>query len=246
MPQHVSPKHAPTQHALLNNIDHRDLRVVATRGAAWGDAEMAALTFPAEFRSVQAYYPIVFQKTADGSFQPVALFGFRPGQNLFLSGDAWDAGYVPLAVERQPFLIGLSADGEPMMHIDLAHPRVSREQGEALFRTHGGTTDFLDRATSTLQALHEGTRATPAFVDALLRHELLESFVLDIELEEGGSQHRLAGFYTLHEERLTKLDGDALAQLQRDGHLEAIYMAIASLSHFRDLIERVRRTHVDA
>ncbi len=249
------PQRAPPQHALLNNIDHRDLRVVATRGAAWGDAEMAALTFPAEFRSVQAYYPIVFQKTADGGFQPVALFGFRQGQNLFLSGDAlsgdalsgeaWDAGYVPLAVERQPFLIGMSADGEPMLHIDLAHPRVSLDQGEALFRTHGGTTDFLDRATSTLQALHEGTRATPAFIDALLRHELLESFVLDIELEDG-DQHRLAGFYTLHEERLAKLDGAALAQLQRDGHLEPIYMAIASLSHFRDLIERVRRTHVDA
>lgn len=240
MPQPHRPRHA-----LLNNIDHRDLRVVATRGEAWGDAEMAALTFPAEFRNVQAYYPIVFQKTADGGFQPVALFGFRQGQNLFLSGDNWDAGYVPLAVERQPFLIGLAADGEPMMHIDLAHPRVSSDRGEALFRTHGGTTDFLDRATATLQALHEGTRATPAFVDALLRCELLESFVLDIELEEG-DQHRLAGFYTLHEERLARLDGDALAQLQRDGHLEPIYMAIASLSHFRDLIERVRRTHADA
>ncbi len=270
MPQHSSHKHAPPQHAsprhaLLNNIDHRDLRVVATRGAAWGDAEMAALTFPAEFRSVQAYYPIVFQKTADGGFQPVALFGFRQGQNLFLSGDAlsrdtlsgdalsgdalsgeiWEAGYVPLAVERQPFLIGMSADGEPMLHIDLAHPRVSLDQGEALFRTHGGTTDFLDRATSTLLALHEGTCATPAFIDALLRDELLESFVLDVELEDG-DQHRLAGFYTLHEERLAKLDGAALGQLQRDGHLEPIYMAIASLSHFRDLIERVRRTHVVA
>lgn len=246
MSEHALPKHVVPTHALLNNIDHRDLRVVATRGAAWGDAEMAALTFPAEFRSVQAYYPIVFQKTADGGFQPVALFGFRRGQNLFLAAEGWDAGYVPLAVERQPFSIGLSADGEPMMHIDLAHPRVSREQGEALFRTHGGTTDFLDRASSTLQVLHEGTRATPAFVDALLRHDLLESFVLDIELEEGGGQHRLAGFYTLHEERLAKLDGDALARLQRDGHLEPIYMAIASLSHFRDLIERVRRTHADA
>lgn len=240
------PAHAPPRHAPLNNVDHHDLRVIATRGAAWGDDAMAALTFPAEFRAAQAYYPIVFQKTADGGVQPVALFGFRQGQNLFLSGETWDAGYVPLAVERQPFLIGLSADGEPMMHIDLAHPRVSRERGEALFRTHGGTTDFLDRATSTLQALHEGTRATPDFIDALLRHDLLESFVLDIALEAGGGQHRLAGFYTLHEERLARLDGDALARLQREGHLEPIYMAIASLSHFRDLIERVRQAHVDA
>ena len=38
---------------------------------------MFALTFPAEFRNLQAHYPIVFRKTRDGQFQPIALFGFR-------------------------------------------------------------------------------------------------------------------------------------------------------------------------
>lgn len=233
------------RHAQLNNLDHRDLRIATGRGAAWGDDMMSALTFPREFRDVQSSYPIVFQKSADGSFQPVALFGFRQGQNLFLGPAGWDAHYVPLAVERQPFLIGLSADGEPMMHIDLDHPRVGREQGEALFRTHGGTTDYLDRMSSMLLALHEGVQAIPAFVDALLRHDLLESFVLDIETDDG-AQHRLAGFYTVHEERLAALAADAVANLHRDGHLEAIYFAIASLSNFRDLIERVRRAQAHA
>ena len=228
------------RHAQLNNIDHRDLRVVTERGAAWGDDVMSALTFPAEFRNLQAHYPIVFQKASDGSFQPVALLGFQPGQNLFLDERGWDALYLPLAIERQPFLIGLSVEGEPMMHIDLDHPRVGHDHGEPLFRIHGGTTEFLDRMASTLQALHEGLQAVPGFVDALLRHELLESFVLDITLDDG-AQHRLAGFYTINEERLSRLDGEALAALHREGHLEAIYMAIASLSRFRDLIERVRR-----
>lgn len=228
------------RHAQLNNIDHRDLRVVTERGAAWGDDVMSALTFPGEFRNLQAHYPIVFQKSADGSFQPVALLGFQPGQNLFLDERGWDARYLPLAIERQPFLIGLSVDGEPMMHIDLDHPRVGHDQGEPLFRTHGGTTEFLDRMASTLQALHAGLQAVPGFVDALLRHELLESFVLDVSLDDG-AQHRLAGFYTINEERLARLDGEALAALHGAGHLEAIYMAIASLSRFRDLIERVRR-----
>lgn len=228
------------RHAQLNNIDHRDLRVITERGAAWGDDVMSALTFPAEFRNLQACYPIVFQKAADGSFQPVALLGFQTGQNLFLDERGWDALYLPLAIERQPFLIGLSVEGEPMMHIDLDHPRVGHDRGEPLFRTHGGTTEFLDRMASTLQALHEGLQAVPGFVDALLRHELLESFVLDITLDDG-AQHRLAGFYTINEERLSRLDGEALAVLHVEGHLEAIYMAIASLSRFRDLIERVRR-----
>lgn len=240
------------RHAQLNNIDHRDLRVVTARGAAWGDDVMSALTFPAEFRSVQAYYPIVFQKSADGSFQPVALFGFHAGQNLFLNSDVlrsdapdgqgWDAAYVPLSVQRQPFLIGRSEAGELVVHIDLDHPRVGHAQGEPLFRAHGGTTDVMEHAASVLQALHDGLGATPAFVAALLREELLESFVLDVESGDG-QPFRLAGFYTIHEERLGQLAPETLATLQRDGHLEAIYMAMASLSHFRDLIDRARRVH---
>jgi len=229
------------QHALLNNIEHRDLRIDTARDAALGDDVMFAITFPAEFRNVQAYYPIVFRKTAEGAFQPVALFGFQEGRNLFLQDGRWDAAYLPLAIERQPFLIG--RDGEELMvHIDLDHPRARTGQGEVLFREQGGTTEFLDRITSVLLALHDGLQATPAFVDALLRHELLESFALDAELADG-TVNRLVGFYTINEERLRGLDGAALQQLHRDGHLEPVYMAMASVSRFRDLIDRMNRSH---
>lgn len=229
------------QHVLLNNIDHARLRVIAARGAAYGDAVMYAVTFPAELRNVQACYPIVFQKTADGSFQPLALFGFTPGQNLFLDDERWDAPYVPLAIERQPFLIGRS-DEELVMHVDLDSPRIGTDTGEPLFLPHGGTSEFLERMNSVLRALHEGLQATPAFIDALLAHDLLESFVLDIQLDDG-SEHRLAGFYTINEERLRALDGAALERLHRQGYLEPVFMAVASLAHLRDLIDRVNRRH---
>lgn len=229
------------QHVLLNNIDHARLRVIAARGAAYGDAVMHAVTFPAELRNVQACYPIVFQKTADGSFQPLALFGFTPGQNLFLDGERWDAPYIPLAIERQPFLIGRS-DEELVMHVDLDSPRIGTDTGEPLFLPHGGTSEFLERMNSVLRALHEGLQATPAFIDALLAHDLLESFVLDIQLDDG-SEHRLAGFYTINEERLRALDGAALERLHRQGHLEPVFMVVASLAHLRDLIDRVNRRH---
>lgn len=240
---------------LLNNIDHRDLRVDPRRGARFGDQVMSAATFPAEFRNVQTHYPIVFRATGDGGFQPIALFGLREHENLFLKGDVlkgdgldedhWDADatYLPLAVERQPFLIGTSEDGGLLMHVDLDSPRVGTDSGEALFREHGGTTDFLDRMNSVLLALYEGLQGTAAFIDALQRHGLLEPFALDVQLDDG-SQVRLAGLHTIAEERLRALDGDALAQLSRDGHLEAAYMAVASLSNLRILIERMNRAHV--
>jgi len=224
---------------LLNNIDHKGLRVITARSAAYGDDVKFALTFAAEFRNIQAHYPIVFHKTADGKFQAIALLGFQDKENLFLGPDGWDAPYVPLTIERQPFLIGFR-DREPLVHIDLASPRVSRTEGEALFREYGGSSDFLERMSSVLLTIHQGLEAMPAFIDALLQHDLLESFVLDVELNDR-SQHRLTGFFTINEERLGTLDAGRLERLHKTGHLQAIYMALASLSHFRDLIERRNR-----
>lgn len=225
------------KNAVLNNVEHKDLRVITRRAAQYGDDVMFALTFPAEFRSVQAHYPIVFSKTPEGKFQPLALFGFKQGQNLFLDSRGWDATYVPLMIERQPFLIGSGADGELLVHIDLDHPRVSRTEGEAVFLEHGGTTPYLERTNSMLLTIHQGLAATQPFVAALLEHNLLESFVFDIQLADG-SQNRLTGFYTIHEERLRALSGAALERLNTTGYLQAIFMIIASMSNFRALIER--------
>ena len=96
------------KHVLLNNVEHGDLRVITRRSAQYGDDVMCALTFPAEFRSVQAHYPIFFRKAADsGQFQPFAMFGLRDKENLFLDDQGWDATYIPMTIERQPFLIGI-------------------------------------------------------------------------------------------------------------------------------------------
>jgi hypothetical protein len=225
-----------TRHVLLNNVEHRDLRIITRHGADVGDDVMTAVTFPSEFRNVQANYPIVFYRAPDGSFTPLALFGFREKQNLYLKGDTWDAHYLPLAVERQPFLIGNGPNGR-VLHIDLDHPRVSQTEGERVFLEHGGNTDYLNRMARVLGFIDEGFEQTPPFIAALAEHALLESFALDIQFRDG-AQHRFTGFYAVQEERLAKLDGAALAKLHQRGYLQAIYMAIASLSNFRSLIER--------
>lgn len=226
---------------LLNNVQHKDLHIRTHRSAALGDDVMFATTFPAEFRTLQAYYPLVFRKSDDGtSFEPVALFGFEQGENLFLDEQGWDAPEIPLMIERQPFLIGRKGE-ELLVHVDMDHPRVG-ELGEAVFLPHGGVTEYLERVNSVLLTIHQGMQSLPGFIGALLEHELLEGFTFDIELDDG-SQNRLAGFYTIHEERLAALDGAALARLHKGGYLQAVYMAIASLSQFRALIGRKNRAN---
>ncbi|RXQ98753.1 SapC family protein [Pseudoxanthomonas composti] len=226
---------------LLNNVDHRDLRVLAGHRPGLGDEVMAVVTFPAEFRQLQAYYPIVFQKDPQGRFHPTALLGLQPGQNLFLKADGWDAHYVPLAVARQPFIIGLDAAGEPMLHVDIEHPRVSAE-GQPLFLEHGGHTPFLQHTASLMRTLHDGLQTNDSFIATLLEHELLESFVLNIQLP-GQAPARMEGCYAIAEEKLRALEAQTLHALARSGALEAIYMAVASLSHLRDLIGRLEAAH---
>ena len=227
---------------LLNNIDHKDLRVLTGRGAHFGDNVMSAPTFPAEFRDVQACYPIVFRKAGDGAFEALALFGFQEGENLFLGMHGWEAPYVPLAIQRQPFLIGINGD-ELTVHVDLENPRIASSGGEPVFLPHGGTSEYLERVNSTLLAIHQGLQQARGFLAALQEFQLLESFVFDIELDDG-SQNRLAGFYTVNEERLAALPGSVLERLNRAGYLQAIYMVVASMSNFRTLIERKNRVHV--
>ncbi|HEY9108694.1 MAG TPA: SapC family protein [Roseateles sp.] len=222
---------------LLNNIQHKDLRIITRRGAQWGDDIMSAPVTVDEFRKLQAHYPIVFQPDGKGSFAPAALFGLQEGENLFLNEQGWEADYLPLSVQRLPFSIGV-ADDELRMMVDMDSKRIAHgAEGEAVFLPHGGTTDFTENANAVLRTLHEGLQATTDFVQTLMQHELLESFVLDVERPDG-SRGQLVGFYMIHEERLAALDTATVGLLHQADYLQPIYMAIASLSNFTALIKR--------
>lgn len=223
---------------LLNNIQHKDLRIVTQRGERWGDAIMSAPATIDEFRRLQAHYPIVFQPDDAGGFVPTVLFGLRDGENLFLTDAGWEADYLPLSVQRLPFSIGVADDELRMMvNMDSARVRTGGAEGEAVFLPHGGTTDFTENANAILRTLHEGLEATTDFVQTLMAHGLLESFVLDVERPDG-SRGQLTGFHIINEERLAALDAGAVGLLHQADYLMPIYMALASLSNFTTLIKR--------
>lgn len=232
------------KYVLLNNVEHQNLRVITERSARYGDDVSYAMTFPLEFRNIQSCYPIFFRKDAStGQFSPVALFGFQPRENLYLSDAGWDAHYIPLMIRRHPFVIGfqrVQGEGdtkEPVVSIDMNSPRVSETEGEALFLEHGGISDYLTSMTEILETIRLANEMNVGFVDALLELDLIESVTMQIELKDR-SKHELLGYYTINEEKLMQLDGDALGRLHSSNYLESIFMILASLSRFRTLVEK--------
>lgn len=236
------------RHVMLDNVTHKDLKVIPDKSAKYGDNLPSVLTFPFEFRDILTHYPICFSKDPEtGQFHSVALFGFEEGENLFLNENGWDASYIPLMIERQPFLIGFQqqqqysvSEEQRVVHVDLDSPRISKTNGQKVFLEHGGSTPYLQRISSILEAVYQGQRGSQTFFDVLLKYELIESFTFDVKLNDG-SDHKLTGFYTINQDQLNSLSAVALSDLLETGFLESIYMVIASLSNFRVLIQRKNR-----
>ncbi|MBS3743692.1 MAG: SapC family protein [Wenzhouxiangellaceae bacterium] len=237
-----------TNHVLLDNVSHKNLRVKPTFRPGHGYDSNIARVFPDELLVLQNEYPLfLFKNRETGHFEPVALFGFSDRENLYLHEGRWDADYLPHSVERQPLLIGFqeqTVDGvptqEPVVHIDLDHPSVSESEGMPLFLPHGGESEWLERMTSILMAIHEGHKAIPPFSQTLVGMELIESVSLDLKFEDGSSQ-LLKGLHTIDETRLAALNGAALESLHKDGFLHAIYMMLASQPNLEKLIQRKNR-----
>lgn len=234
-----------TKHVILNNVEHRELKVKPGLGAAYGDDLMCTVAIPSEFRNLQGDYPIFFHLNPEtDEYTPMAMFGFQQHENLFLEGDQWTANYVPLMMRRGPFLIGLqqvaeSEEKNMVISIDIEDPRVG-EEGEALFTSFGDNTEYLSSIVEIMQAIDGGQRAIKEFTKVLREHDLIEPFALNVTLNNG-QQRRLEGFHTIHEEKLSQLDGDTLADFSKRGILHGAYMMIASMGNIPDLIMRKNR-----
>ncbi len=228
-------------HQLLDNVSHKDLRIITAQRPELGDTDSYARVVLSELKLAQSSYPLFFRKQAEtGQFEIIAMFGLDASENVFLDDNGWHAHYLPLSIQRRPFLIGYQANetGEdnPVIHIDMDSPRISESEGEAIFLPQGGQSDYLQHVGSVLNALHQGLPQTQPFVDALVELELIETVELKVKLDDGNTVE-VTGLYTIQEENLRNLSGDAVAKLHAVGYLEPIYMMLASLQNLTKVIQ---------
>ncbi|MFT5164566.1 MAG: hypothetical protein ACI9FJ_003169 [Alteromonadaceae bacterium] len=234
-----------TNHVLLDNISHKDLRIKPGFSAELGDNISYTVAFADEFRQLQSDYPIFLRKNSQtAQFEAIALLGFADNENLFVTEQGWDGAYIPLTIKRRPFLIGFQnvvEDGvssqNPVVHIDMDSPRISQTQGHPIFSAHGGNSPYLEEINSILLEIYNGTEQSKTFADLLIEFNLLEAFTLKISLEDN-SDIELVGFYTINEEKLAALGTVELAKLHQQGYLQHIYMMIASQNNIPVMIEK--------
>ena len=222
---------------LLNNIDHADVRVRLGHGAAFGDAINQIELLPTEFEAAQRDYPIVLRRMPESGWRAFALLGLDAHENLFLDGESWRARYVPALAQRGPFSIGVSGEGgEPMIHIDLDHPRVSRSEGEPLFRDHGGNAPYLDHVARVLQVIYAGAEIAPTMFAAFEAAGLIAPVTLAIDLPDG-RKYRVPDCHTIDAGAFTRLDAAALAALNTRDFLRTAVWLGSSLGNVARLIE---------
>lgn len=223
---------------VLSADAHRETRVLTARHADLGDAQMACLIVPDEFRRVATEYPILFRpNAARDRVDAYALFGFEAGENLFLQADGWDARYVPMAMDVAPLQIGQGPAGA-QVHLDTAHPRIATGgDGVRLFDDLGRPSPWLEAAMARLAAFDAGYAAMPALVAAWRRYDLLEPTTLEVTLRDG-STNRLVGYHAVNEAKVEALDAAALGELHAAGHLLPLFMTIAALGNVGKLVAR--------
>ncbi|WP_408591042.1 SapC family protein [Novosphingobium sp.] len=235
-----------TDFVSLDFAQHKLLRLANRHGAELGDALGMVGAVPTEIPALAASYPLFFRKApGSGRFELAAMLGFTATQNLFLDGERWDAGYVPLALRCEPFAVGQSAatpDRNTLL-IDLDSPRLTRSDGDVLFFSDGRPSERLQAIVDALEALVTGAQVGRDYATALETLDLIEPVDVRVEADDGPPL-TLSGLYTIAQDRLNALPDAALLDLRARGFLPWIYQQAASVGQIANLI--VRRDRIRA
>ena len=204
-------------------------------------AAHAVVLHAQEFRLAAAHYPIVFADEA--SSMPLAVLGFRDGENLFVDASgAWAEGtYIPAYIRRYPFATGRGAkEGEQILYLDQGSELIvdldSSPDAEALF-ADGEASERTKQALAFCIAFGQQSAVTTAFVEAVKARGLLGAKEVRLELPTGGSQ-LLTGLRVIEEEKFNALPDETILEWRRQGWLPLVYWHWASMDNFFRLLRR--------
>lgn len=224
----------------LNNQLHRHKRLKNVDDLSMLAQSHAMVLHVAEFGHACHAFPIIFVpgNAANPAITPVAMLALRPGENLFVVDNRWDASYVPAYVRRLPYLSAPLPDSTEMgVFIDAQWPGLNETEGEPLFGEDGQPAPALNQAIEFLKAYDTEQRRSQLLCERLKALDLFTEMKADIKLPDGTSL-AIDGFMVVDEPRLAKLPEHVVIELHRSGALGLIHAHLLSLMLLQRLIDR--------
>lgn len=223
----------------VNFQRHHDLSVKAGSDFRFAREVNSVPITAVEFAQAAAEYPIVFAGEGEAIF-PAVILGTRDGENLFVAEDgSWTGRYTPAFVRRYPFVFSIDEKKERFtLLIDEEFAGANRTgRGERLFDADGDQTQYLKGVLQFLQDYQARFTRTQTFCRKLVEYDLLQPVQAQFDLG-AGERRTLAGFHILNRDKLKELAPEVLHDMCQTDELECIYAHLASLRHFRDMIDR--------
>ncbi|ATC94233.1 SapC family protein [Pseudoalteromonas tunicata] len=224
----------------LHNVTHANTKIKNGINIEFMKNQHLVPIVAHEFSRVANEYPIVFVKNSEtGEFQPVAMLGLEPGENLFINEDRWTGLYVPHALVRYPLALVASPEDQQRLIVAVVQSSnlVSEDEGRALFDEKGEETDYLKRRKESLISYLEFSQVTAAFSKYLADKELLSAQTLTIEID--GEKRDINGIYLVDEKKLNELSDEDFLDLRKRGFLGPIFSSLTSM-HQVNRLARVK------
>jgi len=229
----------------LDTVLHRDMRLKNELNAIPRLAPFTSFVISvSEFADAALSFPILFVRAAQDALgrdtvTPVAVFGMKPGENLFVTPDGkWDAPYVPAMLRAYPFTMArIEGSDRWAMVFDNTWEGMSRTEGVPLFNEKGEAGELLSNVHKFVQELETDLERTRQFCAALLEMKLLKPMRFDATLANGETLS-IDGFLTLDQDLFNKLPDATIGEMHRNGLLYMLHMHHMSLNNMRRLLER--------
>ena len=228
----------------LDTVLHRDMRLKNDLNAIPRLAPFTSFVVSiSEFGDTSLNFPILFVRSAPDALgkdtvAPVAVFGLKPGENLFAIDGKWDGGYVPAMLRAYPFTMArIEGSDRWAMVFDNTWEGMSRTEGVPLFNEKGEASELLNGVHKFVQDLETDLERTRQFCAALLEMKLLKPMRFDATLANGEALS-VDGFMTVDEEAVSKLPDAQIAQMYRNGMLGLLNVHSVSLNNMRRLLDR--------
>lgn len=223
----------------LNKTAHANTKIKAVKNYTHAATQHLAPLVVHEFSQAAAEFPVVFVKNKEtGTFQPVALFGVKPGENLYTTTETWEGTYAPASVTHYPLALFPESAGSDKFMVVIATETsvVNEEEGNALFDENGEETEYLASRKEALGKYYEHSHITRAFTQELADKDLLVQQNIDISV--AGEKIGINGLYLVDEKKLNELSDEDFLALRKRGFIAPIYAHLNSMNQMRRLIQK--------